>query len=149
MRVETTGEAALSRIVNGRLSVQSRGEGFIDLDGALTEWLDAIHAGEGVLLAWVAHTTASLVVQENADPDVRADLVTSLHRLAPRDAGYRHATEGEDDMPAHIRAMLTDVAVTLPIRGSRPALGTWQSLYLVEHRDGGRKRTVTMTYLGT
>jgi secondary thiamine-phosphate synthase enzyme len=149
MRVETTGEAAVSRIVNGRLSVATRGEGFAELDRAVETWLDEIDAGDGVILAWVAHTTASLVVQENADPDVRADLLTSMHRLAPRGAGYRHAMEGEDDMPAHIRAMLTDVSVALPVRGGRPTVGTWQSLYLVEHRSAPRVRTVTLTYMGT
>jgi secondary thiamine-phosphate synthase enzyme len=149
MRVETTGEAPLSRVVNGRLSVSTRGEGFTDLDRAMADWLEEIAAGDGVVIACVAHTTASLLVQENADPDVRADLVASLHRLAPRGAAYRHALEGVDDMPAHIRAMLTDTAVSLPVRAGRAATGTWQTLYLVEHRDAPRTRTVTLTYLGS
>lgn len=148
MRVETTGEAGLSRIVNGRLVTRTGGQGFVDLDRAVGDWLEGIDAGDGVLVACVAHTTASLTVQENADPDVQADLLASLHRLAPRGAHYRHALEGADDMPAHIRAMLSDTAVTLPVRAGRLALGTWQTLYLVEHRDAGRKRTVTLAYLG-
>lgn len=149
MRIETTGESRLSRIVHGRLAARTRGEGFVDLKRPVADWLGEIRAGEGVLVASVAHTTASLTVQENADPDVRDDLVTSFHRLAPRGAAYRHTLEGEDDMPAHIRAMLTDTSLSLPVRGGRLVLGTWQTLYLVEHRAAGRERIIALAYLGT
>jgi secondary thiamine-phosphate synthase enzyme len=102
----------------------------------------------GLLVAFCRHTTASLTVQENADPDVRADLMAALDGLAPRHGDYVHGTEGPDDMPSHIRTMLTDVALAIPLLDWRLALGTWQGLYLVEHRDRPHRREVLLQLLG-
>jgi secondary thiamine-phosphate synthase enzyme len=148
MRVATIAEVPVRRIVHGTLTVATRGESFTDLTPAVTVWLGEIGGGEGLVSAFVTHTTASLTVQENADPDVRHDLLQTLSRLAPRNASYRHEVEGPDDMPAHIRTMLSDTAVILPVRGGHLAVGTWQALYLVEHRDGPRDRRIVLTYLG-
>jgi secondary thiamine-phosphate synthase enzyme len=94
------------------------------------------------------HTSASLTIQENADPDVRTDLMTALDRLAPRKAGYVHDDEGADDMPAHIRTMLTGTSVAIPVAGGKLALGTWQGLYLVEHRDRPHRREIVLHLVG-
>jgi len=135
--------------MHDRLSIATRGPGFTDLTGAVGRWLAAIRAGDGLLTLFVRHTSASLVMQENADPDVLRDLEGALERLAPRTARYRHSTEGPDDMPAHIKSMLTQTGLTLPVVGGKAALGTWQAIYLIEHRDRGRTREVAMHYLGT
>ncbi|GAB5377732.1 MAG: secondary thiamine-phosphate synthase enzyme YjbQ [Acuticoccus sp.] len=148
MRVETVAETAATRLVRGRLTVPTHGEGFADLSRPLHDWLAAIAPGEGMLSAFVRHTTASLVIQENADPDVRADLLTALARLAPRRGDYRHALEGPDDMPAHIKAVLCGANVEMPVSGGL-LTGTWQSLYLLEHRAGHRNRDVILTYVGS
>jgi secondary thiamine-phosphate synthase enzyme len=148
MNVATLAETPAERIVQGRLEVATRGEGFIDITSAVARWLDEIAAQDGLVSAFVTHTTASLAVQENADPDVVRDLLSSLSTLAPRGPGYRHAIEGPDDMPAHIRTLLSGCAVPLAVTGGRLVLGTWQSLYLVEHRERGRMRAVALTFLG-
>lgn len=148
MRVETVAETAATRLVRGRLAVPTDGEGFTDLSRPLRDWLATIAPGEGMLSAFVRHTTASLVIQENADPDVRADLLTALSRLAPQRGDYRHALEGPDDMPAHIKAVLCGASISMPVSGGL-LTGTWQSLYLLEHRAGGRHREVLLTYLGS
>lgn len=102
----------------------------------------------GLLTLFVRHTSASLTIQENADPSVRPDLLDALDRLAPRSHAYRHAQEGPDDMPAHIRSMLTDVSLQVPVSEGRMALGTWQGIYLLEHRDAPHRRQVVLHYLG-
>jgi secondary thiamine-phosphate synthase enzyme len=94
------------------------------------------------------HTSASLTIQENADPDVRTDLMTALDRLAPRDVPYVHGIEGPDDMPAHIRTMLTDAVLTIPVVDGRLALGTWQGIYLIEHRDRPHRREIVLHLVG-
>lgn len=149
MQVETLAEATATRIVHGRLRVRTRGAGFTDLTPAVERWTGEIGAGDGLIAVFVSHTTASLTVQENADPDVLEDLLVALSSLAPRGASYRHTLEGPDDMPAHIRTMLSDCVVPMPLRAGRLALGTWQALYLIEHRDRGRDRTVCLTYVGS
>jgi secondary thiamine-phosphate synthase enzyme len=101
-----------------------------------------------LLTLWCQHTSASLLVQENADPDVQADLLTAFRRLAPEDAGYRHTTEGPDDMPAHIRTALTQVNLSIPVQNGATALGTWQGIYLFEHRDAPQVRRVVLHLLG-
>jgi secondary thiamine-phosphate synthase enzyme len=102
-----------------------------------------------MLFAFCRHTSASLTVQENADPDVLHDLGTALDRLAPRNAGYRHTVEGPDDMPAHIRTMLTATDLTIPVGRGRMLLGTWQAVYLVEHRDRPHTREIALTFIGS
>ncbi|MEM9222332.1 MAG: secondary thiamine-phosphate synthase enzyme YjbQ [Pseudomonadota bacterium] len=148
MRVHTTIEANVRRVVTGSLAVETRGGAFHDITGPVVRWLREIEAGEGVTTAFVRHTTASLVVQENADPEVQDDLIDALSSLAPETVPYRHGEEGLDDMPGHIKAMICGPSVTLPCSGS-PRFGTWQSVYLVEHRAHSRRREVLLTYLGS
>lgn len=102
----------------------------------------------GLLHVFIQHTSASLTINENADPDVPADLETALDHFAPEDFAYRHTCEGADDMPAHIKASLLDSFLSIPVRAGRLALGTWQGIYLCEHRDRARPRTLVLTLQG-
>jgi secondary thiamine-phosphate synthase enzyme len=115
----------------------------------VTAWLTAIGAQDGLLTLFVRHTSASLTIQENADPDVLRDLTDALDRLAPRHARYRHSIEGPDDMPAHIRSMLTAVSLGVPLVGGQAVLGTWQAIYLIEHRDQPHEREIALHFMGT
>jgi secondary thiamine-phosphate synthase enzyme len=133
----------------GELAVETRGPGFTDITGRLAGWLGEIGAGEGLFTVFIRHTSASLTIQENADPRVQADLVDALSRLAPADAPYRHNTEGPDDMPAHIKAALTSTSLAIPVRRGRMTLGTWQGVYVVEHRTMPHRRTLTLHFLGS
>ncbi|WP_420405517.1 secondary thiamine-phosphate synthase enzyme YjbQ [Nisaea sp.] len=109
------------------LRVQSRGRGFHEITGEVADWVGGTAIDTGLLTLFLRHTSASLTIQENADPDVRADLADYLATVAPEDPGrYRHGIEGPDDMPAHIRSMLTQTALTVPVNSGRPLLGTWQ-----------------------
>ena len=137
-----------TKIVSSLLTVQTPGRGFTDLTGDVAKFIDEARAGEGALTLFIRHTSASLTIQENADPSVLVDLTTALSRLAPENVPWTHDTEGPDDMPAHIKALLAGTAVTIPIRGGRLALGTWQGIYLGEHRDHGGARTVVVTLMG-
>jgi secondary thiamine-phosphate synthase enzyme len=132
-----------------RLAVDTRGPGFTDLTSAIVAWLASIGAGDGLLTLFVRHTSASLTIQENADPDVLRDLAEALERTAPRGQRYHHSIEGPDDMPAHIRAMLTSTTLGIPVSAGKPVLGTWQAIYLIEHRDRPHRREVVLHYLGT
>ena len=126
------------------------GAGMIDITADLAAFVTDHRAAEGVLHLMCRHTSASLTIQENADPDVQTDLQTAMGRLAPHDpALYIHGMEGPDDMPAHIRTVLSGVTLSIPILGRRLALGTWQGVYLWEHRDQPHRRTIaaTLTYL--
>jgi secondary thiamine-phosphate synthase enzyme len=131
------------------LSIDTRGPGFTDLTRQVAAWLGAIRAAEGLLTLFVRHTSASLTIQENADPDVLRDLGETLEKLAPRGASYRHDVEGPDDMPAHIKAMLTATSLAVPVAAGKPVLGTWQAIYLIEHRDRPHTREIVLHYLGT
>ena len=102
----------------------------------------------GLLTLFCRHTSASLVIQENADPDVRRDLEDWVASIAPESASYRHQDEGPDDMPAHLRSVLTGVQLSIPLIGGRPALGTWQGIYLFEHRRRPHRREVALHLLG-
>jgi secondary thiamine-phosphate synthase enzyme len=102
-----------------------------------------------MLLLFIRHTSASLVIQENADPDVQTDLMTALNRLAPVEAGWVHDSEGPDDMPSHVKAMLTGASLHVPVVGGKLAFGTWQGLYLAEHRARGHRRHVVLQFLGS
>jgi len=129
------------------LTIRTSGPGLHEFTDEVGRFVRASGEGEGLLTLFVQHTSCSLVVQENADPDVRADLEAFFRRLVPRgdDPSMRwlaHTTEGPDDMPAHIRAALTAVSIAIPVSGGRPALGTWQGIYLFEHRDGAHARRV-------
>lgn len=138
--------AALTQAI-GRLSVDTPGVGTTDITPAIEHWIAALGAGDGLLTVFCRHTSASITVQENSDPDVHRDLVDALARLAPEDAGWRHSDEGADDMPAHVKAVLTGTSLSLPVVGGRPALGTWQAIYLVEHRRRPHRRTVALHLL--
>lgn len=132
-----------------RLVVATRGRSLLDVGGDLADWLATIGAGDGLLTIFLRHTSASLTVQENASPEVLPDLVDALDRLAPRGRHWRHALEGDDDMPAHVKTALTDVSLSVPVRAGRMELGTWQTVYVVEHRDRGSTREAALHYLGT
>jgi secondary thiamine-phosphate synthase enzyme len=132
----------------GSLTVETSGRGFTDITAGVFEWLDGISAGDGLLTIFIRHTSASLTVQENADPDVLADLMTALERLAPENAGYRHTVEGPDDMPAHIKALITSVVISVPVANGDIMLGTWQALYLIEHRSAPHTRHLAVMFLG-
>ncbi len=134
---------------NRSLSVQTPGPGFTDLTSELSRWLAAIGAEDGLLTVFVAHTSASLTIQENADPDVLRDLTDALQRMAPFDHPYRHDMEGPDDMPAHIKSMLTSTSLSIPVEQGRAALGTWQGVYLIEHRTRPHRRRVALHFLGS
>jgi secondary thiamine-phosphate synthase enzyme len=135
--------------VHDRILVATRGQGFIDLTGQIARWLKQIDADAGLITLFVRHTSASLTIQENADPDVQRDLLAALDRAAPRTARYHHCSEGPDDMPAHIRSMLTATSLSIPVVDAKAVLGTWQAIYLIEHRDHGHDREVALHFLGT
>jgi len=132
-----------------RILVSTPGQGFTDLTGQVAGWLKRIGADAGLATLFVRHTSASLTIQENADPDVQRDLLAALDRAAPRTARYHHRSEGPDDMPAHIRSMLTATSLSIPVLDAKAVLGTWQAIYLVEHRDQGHDREVALHFLGT
>ena len=131
-----------------RLSVRTSGQGFTEITRAVRDWLGEIGAEDGLLTVFIAHTSASLTIQENADPDVRLDLETVLARLAPEGASYRHQSEGPDDMPAHVKSMLTSVSLSIPVIEGRTALGTWQGIYVIEHRARPHQRKVELHFIG-
>jgi secondary thiamine-phosphate synthase enzyme len=135
-------------IVSSVLTVQTRGAGFVDLTREVVEFLREAAATEGAVTLFVRHTSASLTVQENADPSVLDDLMTALARLAPQNAGWTHDTEGPDDMPAHIRTMLTATSLHIPVLDGGMALGTWQAIYLIEHRARPHRREIVLQFAG-
>jgi secondary thiamine-phosphate synthase enzyme len=130
------------------LTVATRGKGFVDIARELDAWLTSFAAEDGLLTVFVQHTSASLTIQENADPNVRRDLLDTLEALAPEDRAYTHAEEGPDDMPSHIKAMLTAVSLSIPVKGGSMTLGTWQGVYLIEHRAAPHRRNVVLSFIG-
>lgn len=130
------------------ITVPTQGTGMLDVTDRVAGRLEAAGAAAGLLTLFVRHSSASLTIQENADPDVRRDLLDALDRLAPRDAPYIHSIEGPDDMPAHIRAMLTGTSLQVPVDRGRMMLGTWQGLYLIEHRDRPHRRELVLCFQG-
>ncbi len=136
-------------LASAELAVDSPGEGFTDITAEARRFVAQCGAGDGVLLLYMRHTSASLVIQENADPDVQTDLVTALRRLAPADGPWVHTIEGPDDMPGHIRTMLTGVSLHVPVQGGALQLGTWQGIYLAEHRARPHRREVMLQFVGT
>ena len=147
-RLENVQSATPDLIASAMLTIETRGEGFVEITRDAAGFLREIEAGDGVLLAFIRHTSASLVIQENADPDVQTDLVTALHRIAPANAGWVHDTEGPDDMPAHIKAMVNGVSLHVPVIGGKLALGTWQGIYVAEHRARPHRREVVLQFIG-
>jgi secondary thiamine-phosphate synthase enzyme len=136
-------------IARATLRVDTPGAGFTEITRNAAAFLAQIGASEGVLLAFLRHTSASLAIQENADPDVQADLISALDRLAPEDAPWIHDVEGPDDMPAHVKAMLNGVSLHVPVIQGALALGTWQGLYLIEHRRSVHSREVIFQFIGS
>lgn len=145
---EGAGGVALNQ-AHHTLIVSTNGPGFTDITAQINRWLKDIRARQGLLTAFIAHTSASLTIQENADPDVLRDLMTALNRFAPEGPHYRHSTEGPDDMPAHIKTMLTSVSLSIPVVGAQMALGIWQGVYVIEHRARGHRRKVELHYIGS
>jgi secondary thiamine-phosphate synthase enzyme len=135
-------------IVSSLLTVQTRGTGFVDLTAEIAQFAKDVRAREGAVTLFIRHTSASLTIQENADPSVLDDLMTALDRLAPQNAGWSHDTEGPDDMPAHIRTMLTGTSLHIPVLQGELALGTWQAIYLIEHRTRPHRREVVLQFIG-
>ena len=131
------------------LSISTRGRGLYDFTRAVEAWISASGFKNGLLTLHLWHTSASLLIQENADPDVRDDLERFFERLVPDgDPLFEHTMEGEDDMPAHIRTALTTVNLGIPVRGGRLTLGTWQGIYLWEHRRMSHNRQVALHFVG-
>ncbi len=130
------------------LVIETRGPGFTEITHGIHDWLARLGAGEGLLTVFVRHTSASLTIQENADPDVLRDLTDALDRLAPESAPYRHTIEGPDDMPAHIKSMVTATSLGIPVHDGRAVLGTWQGVYLIEHRARPHRREVALHFVG-
>jgi secondary thiamine-phosphate synthase enzyme len=147
-RLSAIFQAPAQVIATATLTVETPGQGFTDITAEVVAFLTNAKAADGILFMFMRHTSASLVIQENADPDVRFDLRTALARIAPDDAGWRHDTEGADDMPAHVKTMLTGVSLHIPVVGGAPALGTWQGIYVAEHRARRHRRDVVLQFVG-
>ena len=135
-------------IVTSLLTAQTSGRGFVDLSTEIAKFVRDAGATEGAVTLFIRHTSASLTIQENADPTVLHDLMTALDRLAPANAGWRHDTEGPDDMPAHIKTMLTATSLHIPVLKGELALGTWQAIYLIEHRARPHRREIVLQFVG-
>ncbi len=131
------------------ITVQTRGRGLVEVTRSVEEWIEPHGMRSGLVTLFCRHTSASLIVQENAAPDVRSDLEAYFERIAPEDSRlYAHDDEGPDDMPAHIRAALTGVGLSIPLIGGRLALGTWQGIYLFEHRRAPHRREIALHAIG-
>lgn len=142
-------EAKPELIASTTLHIETPGVGFIDITGNAASFVDQIGAASGMLLIYLRHTSASLAIQENADPDVQSDLIAALDRLAPEDAPWIHDVEGPDDMPAHVKTMLNGVSLHIPVVAAKLALGTWQGIYVIEHRRRPHSREVIFQYIGS
>jgi secondary thiamine-phosphate synthase enzyme len=138
----------IDSVVSSLLTVQTTGAGFIDLTHEADRFLTEVDAREGALTLFIRHTSASLTIQENADPSVLFDLMTTLDRIAPQGFNWTHDTEGPDDMPAHVRTMLTATSLHVPVLSGKLALGTWQGIYLIEHRTRPHRREVVLQFVG-
>jgi secondary thiamine-phosphate synthase enzyme len=136
-------------VTTATLVVRTLGPGFTEITEDAARFLAAAGAKDGALMLYLRHSSASLVIQENADPDVRADLMTALERLVPPGQHWRHDTEGPDDMPSHVKAMLTGVSLHVPVAAGALQLGQWQGIYLAEHRTPRRRREVVLQFIGT
>jgi secondary thiamine-phosphate synthase enzyme len=136
-------------IASSLLTVQTPGAGFVDLTREVAKFVTDTSAKEGAVTLFIRHTSASLTIQENADPSVLDDLMTALNRLAPEDAGWSHDTEGPDDMPAHVKTMLTAASLQIPVLNGKLALGTWQAVHLIEHRTRPHRREIVLQFVGS
>jgi len=136
-------------LATATLVIETNGLGFVEFTGEAIRFIAEAGAKEGILALFLRHTSASLVIQENADSDVRTDLVTALDRIAPAGAGWVHTVEGADDMPAHVKTMVTGVSLHVPVIDGTLALGTWQGIYLAEHRNRPHRREVVLQFIGS
>jgi secondary thiamine-phosphate synthase enzyme len=148
-RLSAINAAVPQLVATATLTVETPGEGFTEITGDAAQFIAKAGAQDGALLLYLRHTSASLIIQENADPDVQTDLTTALRRLAPDDAGWIHDVEGPDDMPAHVKAMLAGVSLHIPVMQGALGLGTWQGIYLVEHRTRPHRREVILQFVGS
>ncbi len=131
-----------------RVEIATNGQGLVDVTAPIADWVAAQKIATGLLTVWCRHTSASLLVQENASPDVRSDLLDYLRRLVPESDTHRHQDEGPDDMPAHIKAALTQTQLSIPVDRGRPVLGTWQAIYVFEHRSSPHRRELVLHLIG-
>ena len=137
------------RQATGLIEIDTKGRGLIDIGRPVARWLDAQGLATGLLTLFCRHTSASLLIQENAAPEVRTDIERYFDRIAPEDpSAYAHDDEGPDDMPAHLRAILTGIHLSVPLIDGRLALGTWQGIYLFEHRRRPHRRSIALHLLG-
>lgn len=136
-------------IVSSLLTVPTSGAGFTDLTAEVVKFVRDAGAAEGAVTLFIRHTSASLTIQENADPSVLDDLLTALDRAAPENGGWSHDTEGPDDMPAHIKTMLTATSLQIPVLKGKLALGIWQAIYLIEHRTRPHRREIVLQFIGS
>ena len=135
-------------IVSSLLTIQTSGRCFVDLTAEVARFVKQARAREGAVALFIRHTSASLTIQENADPSVLHDLIRALELLAPENGGWTHDAEGPDDMPAHIKAMLTASSLQIPVLNGELALGTWQAIYLIEHRSRSHRREIVLQFSG-
>jgi secondary thiamine-phosphate synthase enzyme len=149
VRLHDVRQLSAGFLADAALSVETRPRAFVEITREVERFIREIAAGDGILFAYLRHTSASLVIQENADPDVRSDLARALDRLAPEDAGWIHDSEGPDDMPSHVKTMLTGVSLHVPVFAGSLALGTWQGIFLAEHRSRSHAREVLLQFVGT
>ena len=136
------------RQASGEIFVDTTGPGLTEVTGTLRDWVEAQDMTTGLVSLLCRHTSASLTIQENAAEAVRDDIVRWLDWIAPEDAPYAHDQEGPDDMPAHIKALLTGVTLSIPVLHGTPALGTWQGVFLIEHRRDGSRRRIALHLMG-
>ncbi|WP_375464773.1 secondary thiamine-phosphate synthase enzyme YjbQ [uncultured Methylobacterium sp.] len=146
--VEGLRAGEVRRQAHARLTIATPGPGFTEFTDGVAAFVREAGVTSGLVTVFCRHTSASLTIQENADPDVRTDLMSALDGLAPRHSVYVHGAEGPDDMPGHIRTMITDAALTIPVIDGRLALGTWQGIYLIEHRDRPHRREIVLAVVG-
>jgi secondary thiamine-phosphate synthase enzyme len=139
----------MMRIASTRLAVATPGKALVEITDPVCQWVAAQAMTSGLLTLYCRHTSASLLIQENADPDVRTDLESFFARIAPEGRGlYVHETEGPDDMPAHIRSALTQTQLSIPLDAGRLVLGTWQGIYVFEHRSMAHRREIVLSLMG-
>ena len=136
-------------ITSATLVIDTAGQGFTDLTPEVERFVKESKAGSGAVLLYLRHTSASLTIQENADPDVQIDLLAALERAAPVGGDWIHDTEGPDDMPAHVKTMLTGVTLHVPVNNGKLGLGTWQGIYLIEHRRSPHRRELSLQFIGS
>ena len=136
-------------VTTATLVVATDGRGFFDITDEAESFIEESKAGDGVLFLFLRHTSASLIIQENADTDVQTDLMTALEKMAPEKARWVHKVEGPDDMPAHVKAMVTGVSLHVPVNLGKLWLGRWQGIYLIEHRAAPHKREVILQFIGS